>query len=133
MSNVILTQSQYSFLFEMAKRVKNMSGDGVTNNPDGITITPPDVIAPAIPPSPERFRVTVATDGGTAGNKTTQCSFTYTVTSLGSAELGAGMTPAKARPPLGAMVVGDDIGWAYYSAGVFTLWDANEVIDAEAC
>lgn len=133
MPNVILTQRQYSYLFEAAKKIHGMNGIGVINNPDGITITMPDSPAPASPPPPDLFRVTVATDGGTAGNATTKCSFTYTVTSLGGIELGTLKAPTKARAALGVYVVGDDIGWAYYDDTGFQLWDANEVISTEAC
>ena len=133
MSVVFITQAQYDYLFGAAKKVHGMKGVGVINAPDGITITAPDAISPPVPAAADLFRVTVATDGGSAGDATTQCSFTYTVTSLGGVELATAKTPTKARPALGVMVVGDDIGWAYYDADGLQLWDANEVVSTEAC
>lgn len=74
--------------------------------------------------------------GGVAGDTTTKCSFTYDVTDINGAALGTAMTPEKNRTSLGAHVApaAGDFGVGFYDAdGSFKLWDANEVIDTEAC
>jgi len=79
--------------------------------------------------------VTLVKDGGLAGDKTTQCSYTYAVTDLlDSTAYAAGQTPvAAARPPQGAMVVATH-GVAYRnSSGNYILYSCNEAIDTNAC
>lgn len=74
--------------------------------------------------------------GGSAGNKTTQVSFTYDVTDLNGATLGLAMTPQKNRTSLGAHVAptAGDFGVGFYDAdGSFKLWDANEAFDTGPC
>ena len=41
--------------------------------------------------------VTLSKDGGSAGDTTTTCDFTYTVTTLGATEVGTGVAPVAAR------------------------------------
>jgi len=87
--------------------------DGIANLPDATPTAP----LPAVPPQtkvlgeepeetariiPERadiFRVKVTKDGGSAGDEDNNCSWTYTVTSLGGDELGTEITPEKDRYP----------------------------------
>jgi len=86
------------------------------------------------------FEVEVQKDGGSAGDKTTQCSFTYTIRlPSASVNLATGLTPTRARPSAGmlAAIAVDPswgIGWAYIdAAGELQLWDANETLAPEAC
>ena len=73
--------------------------------------------------------VNVTEDGGSAGDQSTQCSFTYTVTDIYGNQLATGATPNKQRPSIGKMVSGDGlVGSGYFTgAGAFVLHDANEV------
>lgn len=87
---------------------------------------------------PAMFPVQIDQTGGSAGDATTQCSYTYTVRDLAGYQLGTGMTPLKRRPALGAMSpVDPSYGWGvgfYDYSGTFNLWDANEVPStAEGC
>lgn len=86
---------------------------------------------------PALFPVQVDQTGGSAGNATTQCSFTYTVRDLSGYQIGTGMTPLKRRPAVGAMsAVDPSFGWGtgfYDTDGTFKLWDANETLLSEAC
>jgi hypothetical protein len=102
----------------------------------------PDLQDPAVThywfdqPVKDFFPVLVTKTGGNPGDKTTQCSYVYSVTTLGGASLGINMTPVKARPRVGAMVAitsPNNIGVGYYAGSAFGLYDANEVIDPEAC
>jgi hypothetical protein len=72
------------------------------------------------------FPVNVTQTGGSAGNATTQCSYTYTVTDLNAVELGTVMSPVAAqRPTIGVMVAATK-GSGYLSNGTFVLWWVNE-------
>ncbi len=78
------------------------------------------------------FAVGLTEDGGSAGNASTQCSFTYTVKTLDAATtLGTAMTPGKQRPTVGAMLSGGGLaGAGYYdTTSTFVLFDANEHLD----
>lgn len=82
------------------------------------------------------FPVLVFQAGGDAGNFTTPCSLVYNVTDLSGYTIGASMTPAKFRPPYGAMLAPADgsYGTGFYAAdGNFVLFDANEVLDTGDC
>lgn len=80
------------------------------------------------------FAVKVTQTGGSAGTKTASCSYTYTVKDLADQQLGASMTPQKARPWYGAMKPGSGYGLGFYDAsGTFYLYDANETLDTESC
>jgi hypothetical protein len=79
------------------------------------------------------FPVTVTQTGGSAGNATTQCSFTYTVTSLDAATLLTAAAPIWNRPQYGKLVAGTH-GTAYYNtAGVCKLYQVDEVPDVTVC
>ena len=72
------------------------------------------------------FPVTVSQTGGVAGNKTTQCTFTYTVTDLDGNQLGTAIAPAMQRPALGAMTAATK-GIAYMNEGAVVLQWCDEV------
>lgn len=79
------------------------------------------------------FPVTVSQTGGSAGDATTACSFTYTATDLDANELGTGMSPTWARPAAGAMVAATH-GLGYYdSTGAFVLYQVDEQPDVVSC
>ena len=79
------------------------------------------------------FPVLVTQTGGTAGDATTQCSFTYTVNSLSSVEIATGASPIWARPAKGKMVAATH-GTAYVNvAGETVLYMVDEVPDLEEC
>lgn len=86
---------------------------------------------------PALFPVQIDQTGGSAGDTTTQCSFTYTVRDLQGYQLGTGMTPLKRRPTIGKMsAVDPSYGWGvgfYDTDGTFKLWDANETLATAAC
>lgn len=80
--------------------------------------------------------VLVTQTGGSAGNLTTQCSFTYTVKNRQGTTLLTGAAQIRPRPSVGAMVAqsADSIGIALYDeTGTLVLWDAGEVPDPEGC
>lgn len=82
------------------------------------------------------FVCTVRQTGGSAGNATTQCSFTYEVKDLNGTVIGTGKTPKRPRPTVGKMDKPPDNnpGIAYYDgSNVLQLWDAGEVMDTSAC
>lgn len=81
------------------------------------------------------FMVNLTQDGGSAGDQSTQCSFTYTVTDIHGNQLATSATPNKQRPTIGKMVSGDGlVGSGYFTAsGAFVLQDANETLDTGAC
>lgn len=79
------------------------------------------------------FPVTVTQTGGSAGDATTQCSFTYTVTSILGESLLTSAMVGWARPALGKMIAATK-GTAYINAsGVVVLWQVDEVFDVAAC
>ena len=79
--------------------------------------------------------------GGSAGDDTTQCSYTYTVATLGGINLATVVNPTASphvynRPSLGAMVAADaGIGYWQDNAGTpeLVIVHINEVPDPEAC
>jgi len=77
------------------------------------------------------FLVFVTKDAGSAGSKTTPCSWTYTVTDYGGRTLGTGLTPAKPRTSVGKYAQpgagSPGLGW-YNSVGDFKLYEAAEEI-----
>jgi hypothetical protein len=87
------------------------------------------------------FPIVLSSSAGTAGDQTTQCAFTYTVSNLNSVSLGTTINPTSSphtynRPSLGKMVAGDG-GLAHYKlvTGTPTLvitW-VNEVSEVAAC
>ncbi len=79
------------------------------------------------------FPVKVTKTGGSAGSKTTQCTFTYTVKDLDDVELGTVMTPAKERPAKGKLVNADGYATAFYDGDDLVLFDANETLAPGPC
>ena len=82
------------------------------------------------------FPVKVTQTGGSAGNKTTQCSFTYTVETINDVQLATVQSPAKKRPSVGKMAApaSDSYGLAFYDEdGDLVLYDANETLAPNAC
>ena len=81
------------------------------------------------------FAVDLTQTGGSAGDKSTQASWTYTAKSLSGETLGTGLTPKRQRPTVGKMQSGNGtVGLGYYDAsGNFQLYDANEALDSAAC
>lgn len=85
------------------------------------------------------FPVTLTGDGGSAGDDTTQCSFTYTISdAITGAELATSVSPITspnvcARPSVGAMVAATH-GMAYTKAdGTLVLCQCNETLGVEDC
>lgn len=75
------------------------------------------------------FAVDVTQTGGSAGDGTTACSFTYTVDTLGGTELLTGASPVWARP-VGKMIAATH-GMAYMEGdGTVILYQVDEVPDA---
>jgi len=68
--------------------------------------------------------VNVSQTGGSAGSTTSQCTFTYTVTTLAGATLGTVISPVAQRPALGKMTAAN-IGTWVVSTG--QLWWCDEV------
>lgn len=79
------------------------------------------------------FPVTLSQTGGSAGSDTTQCTFTYTATSLDGVQLGTSLSPDKPRASLGAYVAATKGVGYFASDGTFTLAEAYEAPDPEAC
>jgi hypothetical protein len=79
-------------------------------------------------PGVSLFPVSVVGDGGAAGNGTTACSFTYTVTDLQGTEMGAALSPAWARPAIGKMIEATH-GTGYWGPGGFVLFQVDELPD----
>ena len=84
------------------------------------------------------FPVTVAKDGGAAGDVSTQCSWTYGITcAITGTYLVGGRTPGAGRTTYGAYAQAPDasVGIAYYLAhddGPYLLWCAEQPVIA-AC
>lgn len=82
------------------------------------------------------FAVKMYQTGGSAGDKTNPCTFTYTVKDLDGNTLGTVMTPEKNREAAGKRVAptDGDYGWAFLDTdGELVLYDPNEVWSVEAC
>ena len=76
---------------------------------------------------PEVLPCTVEQDGGDAGDCTTDCSFTYTATTLGDVQLDTGMDPDNGRMS-GVTYTAGTTGVAYIKAdGSFGLVVTDEV------
>lgn len=79
------------------------------------------------------FAVNVSQVGGSAGNASAACSFTYNVTDLDSVLLASGVSPTWNRTSAGKMVAATH-GTGYYdSAGDFVLYQVDEVPDVASC
>lgn len=82
------------------------------------------------------FPVKVTQTGGSAGDDTTPCSFTYTVKSLDGETLKTGASPVLRRTSVGAYSApsADTYGQAFWDEnGDVQLYDANEVPLVEVC
>lgn len=81
----------------------------------------------------ETFAVDLSQTGGSAGDASSEASFTYTVNDLDGNELGTSVSPEHARPSLGALVAATK-GMAYYTAGaeLKLLW-TDEQPDMAEC
>jgi hypothetical protein len=98
-----------------------------------------ELIAPAVAVPAVTFAVTMSQTGGSAGSKTTACSFTYTVTdALTGSSLGTGVNPSTSphvwkRTSLGKYVAATS-GLAYYNStpALVIAW-CNEVPEVSAC
>jgi hypothetical protein len=73
------------------------------------------------------FPVDVAQVGGSAGDGTNACSFTYDVTSLDGRTLASGVSPVWARPAIGKMTAATHGDGYYDSDGEFVLYRVDEV------
>lgn len=85
--------------------------------------------------TPADNTVTLVNDGGSAGNKTTACSFTYTATSMRGFVWGTGLSPLNSRArilnaPTTAATKGT-VRWA--ANGDLQLWDCNETLAQNNC
>ena len=75
---------------------------------------------------PEILPVTVAQDGGSEGNTTTTCDFTYTATTLGNVQIDTTMDNKSARIPNVGYTAGT-VGFVVILAdGTFELYVADE-------
>ena len=124
----------------MANAVGDLVGDGieVQRTPRGYSARlNVEMLLPLMPKTEREealFAVEVTKTSGSAGDKTTQCSFVYTVKTLGGS--GTGMTPKKKRPSVGKMgaPAAASIGLAYYDEdGDVQLFDANETLAPQVC
>ncbi len=89
------------------------------------------------------FAVKVVKDGGEAGNKTTKCSFTYTVKTLAgntmkknaAGDAATGMEPAINTPTVGKMDPPADntYGFAFWDGTDLVLKNANETLAPAPC
>ncbi len=84
-------------------------------------------------PANTPFEVDVVTDGGTAGDGTTQCSFTYIVKTISTSPqtLLTGATPTWARPATGMFVAGTHGRAMYQADGTIILLQVDEVQDTD--
>ena len=80
------------------------------------------------------FPVYVTQSGGSAGNSTTQCTFTYNVfiDSAKTIQIGTTVALQKSRLVNCTMTAGT-LGVAYYEAGTLKLWDVNERASQTNC
>ena len=80
--------------------------------------------------------VTVAKDAGVAGDGATDCTWTYTITSLGGVELATGLSPQKARYEKTAydQAANGTYGLATLISGSWVLLIAyDEIADTSVC
>jgi hypothetical protein len=86
-------------------------------------------------PSNSIFAVTLTQTGGSAGTNAAYCSFTYTVTNLGGAQLTTAAAPLNSRARIfKVQCVAGTKGTAFYNtSGTVVLWDCDEVMDQTNC
>jgi hypothetical protein len=83
---------------------------------------------------PSSFAVQLTSDGGSAGDNATYCSFTYTMTVMGE-EIASGVSPEFSRARiLMAECAEASNGVAYWTTGfVPGLWECDETINQTNC
>jgi hypothetical protein len=83
---------------------------------------------------PRLFRVFVTQNGGSAGNSTTQCTFTYDVfDDVGKTHKIAGTLALEKARLLNCAMTAGTVGIAYVERGVVKLWDVNERAQQTNC
>ena len=90
-----------------------------------------------VPEKAGAFGIKLTQTGGTAGDDTTQCSFTYTVDDMNDNEIATGVNPATGvhfaqRPTVGFRIAAT-AGVATYETGELVILMTNEIDDLEAC
>ena len=90
-----------------------------------------------VPEKAGAFGIKLTQTGGTAGDDTTQCSFTYTVDDMNDNEIATGVNPATGvhfaqRPTVGFRIAAT-AGVATYDTGELVILMTNEIDDLEAC
>ncbi len=111
-----LDEKGVAALNRIIRKVDQMRGDGVKNSPESIVITQQAVprSAPADLQIGLTFRVGLTQTGGSAGDKTTSVSFTYTVTDLRGNQLGTAKAPEWPSRSEHGLKVAATGGLAYY-------------------
>lgn len=81
------------------------------------------------------FAVEVSHTGGSAGDKTTKCSYTYTAKTIQDlTELGTSLSPEFDIRTANGKYVQADRGTGYFDGnGTFVLWQVNEVPAIKEC
>jgi hypothetical protein len=129
---IVLSRATFDRMMRAVVEIENIRGPGVKRVP-GVGIA----IAGAAIPKPSRvmggggsggdiIRVSVAPDGGgVAGDTTTACSFTYTVSTHGTSDGAYGSGKGVPRPSgiKGKMIAGNEGTW---SVGGSALVHVNE-------
>jgi len=82
---------------------------------------------------PFAFPVKVEKSDGFAGDKDSDCSYTYTVKTLDGVAVAGGVAPTKVRLPKTTYLCGSDYGLAFYDGTTLKLWDANERPEVSDC
>ena len=79
--------------------------------------------------------VTLTSDGGSAGDKNTACTYTYQATDLCGKVVGASLSPQNSRARiLNAPTNTANKGTVYWdNAGILQLWDCNETLTQYSC
>ena len=79
--------------------------------------------------------VTLTSDGGSAGDKNTACTYTYQATDLCGKVVGASLSPQNSRARiLMAPTNVANKGTVYWdNAGILRLWDCNETLTQYSC
>lgn len=80
---------------------------------------------------PPLLCVNLSVDGGSGGDQTTQCDWTYTATSIGGTVMDTSMDYGP-RPDVGEVLPATR-GVIYYQGASWILWLCNEVANAVAC
>lgn len=110
-------------------------GDYIPVYMTGLSYGELEIAIAIVDTQPKLTPVRITSDGGSAGNKTTQCSFTYTVkdiTNTITLATGVAMTGNGQRVVNAAMTAGT-YGMAYISGATVTLIWADERITQKNC